>query len=127
MRKMRYYHHRRGRRGGPGGFQDRQRERGRGRPLKEIVIEALPEIEELVPKPLGSEEKVILTIAEYEAMRLVDFEGLNQDKAGELMNISRGTIWRLLKSGRIKLLTTLLEGKRLVVEKPAIVDDKKKT
>ncbi|MHA1744202.1 MAG: DUF134 domain-containing protein [Candidatus Heimdallarchaeota archaeon] len=121
---MRDYYHRRGRRGGARGFQVRQRERGRGRPLKEIVIEALPEIKELVPKPLKSKEKIMLTIAEYEAMRLVDFEGLNQDEAGQLMSVSRGTSWRLFKSGRIKLLRTLLEGKRVVIEKPTVVDDR---
>ncbi len=33
------------------------------------------------------------------------------------MNVSRGTIWRLLDSGRSKLISVIVEGKKLVIEK----------
>lgn len=42
---------------------------------------------------------------EFEAIRICDYEVLNQIKASLLMNVSRGTIQRLLNSGRKKLST----------------------
>ena len=92
----------------------------RGRPLKEILIEDFPKVEKVTPFPQSSEEIVNLSIAEYEAMRLVDLEGLNQDQTGELMKVSRGTIWRLLDSGRRKLIQVIAEGKQLEIEKQEI-------
>ena len=56
-------------------------------------------------------------IGEYEALRLVDQLGYNQEEAGQSMNVSRGTIWRLLDSGRAKMIRVISEGKKLVVEK----------
>lgn len=89
----------------------------RGRPLKEIVIEDYPEITKITPQPTLSENQLTLTIAEYEAMRLIDLKGLNQEEAGLLMNVSRGTIWRLLDSGREKIMKMLSEGMEIVIEK----------
>ncbi|NHI92570.1 MAG: DUF134 domain-containing protein [Candidatus Lokiarchaeota archaeon] len=50
---------------------------------------------------------------EFEAVRLVDLDRLTQDQAGEKMNISRGTIWRLLQSGREKLMLAIVEGRQI--------------
>ena len=88
----------------------------RGRPLKEILIEEYPKITEVIPNPVLSDETVTLTIGEYEAMRLIDLLGLNQHQAGQLMNVSRGTIWRMLDSGREKLMKVLTEGLKLKLE-----------
>lgn len=89
----------------------------RGRPLKEIIIEDYPKITKITPDPTLAENQLILSIAEYEAMRLIDLKGLNQEEAGILMNVSRGTIWRLLDSGREKMMKMLTEGMEIVIEK----------
>ncbi len=52
---------------------------------------------------------------EFEAIRLVDLLNATQDEAGQVMNISRGTIWRLLQSGRRKIVQTLVEGRQLYI------------
>jgi predicted DNA-binding protein (UPF0251 family) len=52
---------------------------------------------------------------ELEALRLCDLEGFDQAGAGEQMGVSRGTIQRLLKSGREALIRTLVEGGALVI------------
>jgi len=52
---------------------------------------------------------------EVEALRLVDYEGLSQEEAAESMKISRGTVWRLLQSGRKKIVAMLVEHKQLKV------------
>lgn len=64
-----------------------------------------------------------LDLSELEAMRLCDVEGLSQDDAGERMKVSRGTVQRLLKRGRAKVVDALLEAKALLIEKGAHDED----
>ena len=52
---------------------------------------------------------------ELEALRLCDLEGLDQSGAGERMGVSRGTVQRLLKSGRTTVTRALVEGGALVI------------
>ena len=66
---------------------------------------------------------VRLELSELEAMRLCDLEGLDQAGAGRRMGVSRGTIQRLLQSGRAKLLRSLLKPSALVIEKGAHDED----
>jgi len=53
---------------------------------------------------------------ELEAMRLCDLLNCNQWEAGQRMEVSRGTIYRLLQSGRAKVLRALIESSALMVE-----------
>ncbi len=59
-------------------------------------------------------EPVFLSYDELEAMRLTYLENLKQEEAAEKMKISRGTLWRLLESGRRKT-TLALTSKRPIV------------
>jgi len=52
---------------------------------------------------------------ELEAVRLCDLEGLDQESAGTKMGVSRGTVQRLVKSGRKTLVRTLVEGTALII------------
>jgi predicted DNA-binding protein (UPF0251 family) len=52
---------------------------------------------------------------ELEALRLCDVEGLHQALAGDRMGVSRGTVQRLLKSGRATLVQALVENKALII------------
>jgi predicted DNA-binding protein (UPF0251 family) len=63
--------------------------------------------------PLSSMEIIELGLDELEAMRLCDFDGMQQEEAADAMGISRGTIQRLLESGRRKTLDALVHGKAL--------------
>lgn len=65
--------------------------------------------------PMASLEMTSLELDEFEAMRLCDLDGLEQSAAGEKMGVSRGTIQRLLESGRKKLLQALVERKALQI------------
>lgn len=60
-------------------------------------------------------EKVKLTIDEFEAVRLCDYEGKNQIEACEVMGVSRRTFQRILKSGRYKITDSLLNKKFLII------------
>ncbi len=59
--------------------------------------------------------EVLLYIDEFEAMRLCDYEDLDQVQASEKMGVSRATIQRLLYSGRKKVIEALLDSKSLVI------------
>jgi predicted DNA-binding protein (UPF0251 family) len=63
--------------------------------------------------PLSQLKIVELGLDELEAMRLCDLEGKQQEEAAESIGVSRGTIQRLLQSGRVKLLTSITEGHAL--------------
>lgn len=62
-----------------------------------------------VAVPLNELSEVVLELDEFEALRLCDLEGLEQTEAGVRMGVSRGTIQRLLISGRSKLVEALVQ------------------
>ena len=66
--------------------------------------------------PAVNLETVVLRLDEFEAMRLCDHEEKSQIEAAEAMGISRGTVQRLLISGRKKVLDVLIDAKELVIE-----------
>jgi predicted DNA-binding protein (UPF0251 family) len=56
-----------------------------------------------------------LRIDELEALRLCDLEGLDQEAAGARMGVSRGTVQRLLKKGREKVVRAIVESGALTI------------
>ncbi len=72
--------------------------------------------------PLVELEKIHILPDELESMRLCDSLGLTQQQAGERMGISRGTVQRLVNSGRKILIETLLEGQALVLDAEELAD-----
>jgi len=65
--------------------------------------------------PLTEINHIRIELDEFEAMRLCDFDGHDQIEAGEKMNVSRGTIQRLLKSGRRKIIEAILTNSALII------------
>ena len=66
--------------------------------------------------PLQELEKITLYIDELETLKLCDHDRLTQEEAGLKMGISRGTVQRLLSSGRKKVATALSECKAILLE-----------
>jgi len=95
----------------------RQRHRcgRRGRFPKPIALGAVPPVESLTPNPAGSLEPVVIDVAELEAFRLVDLEGLSQEEAGQRMKVSRGTVWRLVQSARKKTALAITQGRPIQI------------
>lgn len=62
-------------------------------------------------------EVVRLDVDELEALRLCDLEGHEQEAAGDRMGVSRGTVQRLLKSGREKLVGAVVGSSAIVIAK----------
>ncbi|MDZ4166024.1 MAG: DUF134 domain-containing protein [Smithellaceae bacterium] len=61
-------------------------------------------------------EEVILTLDEYEAIRLADLAGLYQEKAASQMNVSRQTFGRIIEAAHRKVADVLVNGKILKIE-----------
>ncbi|MEM5782584.1 MAG: DUF134 domain-containing protein [Candidatus Aenigmatarchaeota archaeon] len=66
--------------------------------------------------PIRKLEEVVLTVDEFEAIRLKDLEGLEQEEAAKKMNISQPTFFRLLDSGRKKIANAIVNGKAIKIE-----------
>ena len=58
-------------------------------------------------------EETVLTIEEYEALRLSDFQQLSQTDASKKMGISQPTFHRLLSSARKKVSDAIINGKAI--------------
>jgi uncharacterized protein len=94
----------------------RHRHGRRGRNPKPINIENPPAPNTFTPTTQTNQIPIVIELAEIEAQRLVDLEGLSQDEAGKKMGISRGTVWRLLQSARKKTSQALTEGRPLQID-----------
>ena len=66
-------------------------------------------------KPLNELEIVALERDELEVLYLCDGQDHNQERAGEMMGISRGTVQRLLAGARKKMIEVLVGQKALVI------------
>lgn len=66
--------------------------------------------------PLRELEEVILNVDEFEAVRLKDLEGLEQEACAKKMNISQPTFHRLVLSARKKIAEAIVNGKAIKIE-----------
>ncbi len=66
--------------------------------------------------PLSDLEEVILTVDEFEAVRLADFDGLYQEAAAQRMGVSRPTFGRIIGSARHKVAEALVKGMALKID-----------
>lgn len=70
--------------------------------------------------PLNSgkdtDDFVTMTIEEYEAIRLIDLEGLTQEECAESMDVARTTVQRIYNDARRKLAQSLVNAEILKIE-----------
>ncbi len=88
------------------------------RPKQERKIDSPPLMQGFKPFgiPRNALESVILQYDEYEAIRLLDYDGLNQEQASERMNVSRPTLTRIYENARRTIAKALIEGKMIIIE-----------
>ena len=65
---------------------------------------------------LSAMNEVVLTMGEFEAVRLKDFENLDQTAAAKKMNISQPTFARLIDTARKKVADAIVNGKAIRIE-----------
>jgi uncharacterized protein len=66
--------------------------------------------------PVHELEEVVMTLDEFEALRLADLGGLYQEQAAAQMNVSRPTFSRIIESAHQKVADALVHGKALRIE-----------
>jgi len=66
--------------------------------------------------PMRRLEEVVLAKEEMEAIKLKDFDGLEQTEAAEKMKTSQSTYQRILSSARAKIAEAIVKGKALRIE-----------
>jgi len=88
------------------------------RPTKCRMVCSLPKNNQF--GPCGScyldLEKIIMTIDEYETIRLIDLENDTQEQCAEQMKIARTTVQSIYDQARKKIATAIVLGKKLVIE-----------
>jgi predicted DNA-binding protein (UPF0251 family) len=88
------------------------------RPKSRRLIDSPPLFDSFKPTGVRGRDVVDLRMSldEFEALRLSDYERLSQDEAAAEMDISRSTFSRLIESARRKSSEFLIEGKRLIID-----------
>lgn len=85
------------------------------RPSKCRMVGFVPDNSCFHPQ-LHNEDEVVLSIEEVEALRLSDYMEMEQDKAAESMNVSRGTFQRIINAARKKTADAFVHGKTIRID-----------
>ena len=86
------------------------------RPRKCRRVCNLPVYTDFIPLGVSTDKKVILTVDEYETIRLIDKNGLSQEECGQYMNIARTTVQQIYMNARKKIAEALVDGLALKIE-----------
>jgi len=86
------------------------------RPKKPRFVSGYPTLTAFIPEGVPITGEVYLSVEELEAVRLSDFEGLDQESAANLMEVSRQTYGRILAHARSIISEALVTGKALKIE-----------
>lgn len=86
------------------------------RPQKCRHICALPMVKEFVPQQSDSKaETIVMTMDEYEVIRLIDLEGYTQLACAQQMGVARTTVTAMYEHARYQLADALVNGKPLQI------------
>lgn len=88
------------------------------RPMKRRKVCSLPDNSRFGPlgRAITAEDKLNMTIDEYETIRLIDLEGFTQEECAQQMSIARTTVQGIYVEARRKLAESLVNGKVLIIE-----------
>lgn len=86
------------------------------RPRKCRRVCSLPTCCEFVTVGEEKNESVVLSVDEYESIRLIDMHGFSQTECAEFMRVSRATVQSIYNTARQKLASFLIDGRRLLIE-----------
>lgn len=88
------------------------------RPRKWRKVCCLPESSQYGPLngTVESAPDVVMSVDEYEAIRLIDLENFTQEECAEQMKIARTTVQRIYGDARRKIAQSLVYGRILRIE-----------
>ncbi|MDD3253261.1 MAG: DUF134 domain-containing protein [Lachnospiraceae bacterium] len=85
------------------------------RPSRCRRICAEPAYDSFIPEGIAGSERVVLTLDEYEVIRLIDLEKLTHEQCAQQMDISRTTVTEVYETARGKIADSLVNGKPLLI------------
>lgn len=85
------------------------------RPMKRRRICSTPLMDEFGPLKNNGKNVIFLNLEEYETIRLIDYENLNQEECASFMNVARTTVQRIYESARKKIADSLVNGKTIKI------------
>jgi len=86
------------------------------RPRKLRTVCCMPETNEFGPANNLSSESVILSVDQYETIRVIDLEGLTQEECADQMQVARTTIQGIYEEARKIIADAIVNGKTLRIE-----------
>ena len=86
------------------------------RPCKKRWVCGEPRCRRFGPSDVLNTEEVVLNLDEYECIRLIDYEGLEQEQCAAQMGVARTTVQAIYKSAREKLADSIVNAKHLRIE-----------
>ncbi len=88
------------------------------RPRKWRKVCCLPEVNLYGPLngTRSSNEMILMSVDEYEAIRLIDLEGMTQEECAVNMQVARATVQNIYKDARLKIAESLVNGNILKIE-----------
>lgn len=86
------------------------------RPKKWRKVCCLPTVDSFGPLRQAATGYIIMTVDEYETVRLIDLDGLKQEECAQQMNVARTTVQGIYDSARKKIADSLINGKTLAIE-----------
>jgi len=90
----------------------RRKEKSMPRPKRCRKVCSMPRVSEFAPIGEGT-DFVVLTVDEYESIRLIDRQGFSQEECAAYMQVARTTAQQIYNSARKKLAAALVDGKGL--------------
>lgn len=85
------------------------------RPFKCRRICEEPKYNTFAPLGIENAEKCMISVDEYEAIRLIDFEKKTHQQCAELMGVSRVTVTDMYEKARFKIADSIVNGKILCI------------
>ena len=76
----------------------------------------MPEITRFYCKNETTGNELVLTVEEYEVIRLIDIEDLSQEECALQMEVSRPTVQLLYNKARKKIACFIVNGGKLLIE-----------
>ena len=85
------------------------------RPLKKRRVSALPPCTHFLPQGGEAAPEVIISLEEYECIRLLDYLGMTQEECAKQMGVARTTVQALYLAARKRMAGCLVEGRPLII------------
>lgn len=87
------------------------------RPCKRRRICTMPTCVRFGPRGCAKpQDSIVMTLDEFECIRLIDHEGMNQEQCARQMDVARTTVQAIYSSARKKLAQCLVEERELYID-----------